>query len=160
MAKSPPTHTTRAWTEPVYLHQLVQHHELDRQFDCIRQRLGACLVNPFSTENLTNECNVEAYTEKVKIDEEFLRMACLNGVARAEESDRSMDVDHRDDRFLEGEDDKLNTLIDVVDCEPHARIGLVAAKCLDCGRHLENAEVDNDHCEHCAQYALVSDDKV
>lgn len=87
-------------------------------------------------------------------------MACLIGVARAEEIDCSMDVDYRDDEFLEGEDDKLNALIDIVNCEPQARIGLIATERLDRGRHLENAEVCNDHCKHCAQYALVSDDKM
>ena len=77
-------------------------------------------------------------------------MACLDGVARAEKIDCGMDVDYRDDRFLDGEDDKLNALVDIVNCKPHARIGLIAAKRLDRGRHLENAEIDNDHCKHCA----------
>ena len=87
-------------------------------------------------------------------------MACLNRVARAEEIDCSMNIDNRDDRFLKSEDDKLNALVDIVDCKPHAGIGLIATKCLDRGQHLKNAEVDNDHCEHCAQYAFVPDDKV
>lgn len=122
--------------------------------------MGACLVDPFSTEDFTDECDVQADTEQVKIYKEFLCMACLNRVAWAEEINRSMNVDHRDDGFLKSEDDKLNTLIDVVNLEPHARIGLIATKCLDCGRHLKNAEVDNDHRKHCAQYALVSDNNV
>ena len=160
MAESSPTQAKRAWTEPVYLHQLVQHHQFDRQVDCIRQRLGVCLVDPFTTEDLTDKCNGQADTDKVEIYEEFLRMACLNKVAKAEEIDCSVNIDHRDDRSLKSENDKLNALVEIVDCKPHAGIGLIATKCLDRDRHLENAEIDNDHCEHCAQYALVSDKKV
>ena len=87
-------------------------------------------------------------------------MACLIGVAGAEKIDGSMDVDDRYNRFLKSEDNELNAFIDIVNCEPSARIGLIATKCLDRGRYLENAEVDNDHCEHGTQYALVSDDQV
>ena len=87
-------------------------------------------------------------------------MACLIGIARAEEIDGGMNIDDRDDRFLKSEDNKLNAFIDIVNCEPPAWIGLIAPKCLDRCRYLENAEVDNDHCEHGTQYALISDDQV
>ena len=140
----------RAGTELVDLHQLVQNRELDGEFDGVGEGLRAGLVDPLAAEDLADEGDVEADAEHVEVDEELPRVPRLERIAGREHLDRGLDVNDRDDGFLQREDDELNPFVDVVHGQPHARVGLVAAEGLDGGGHLEDEEVGDDHDEHSA----------
>ena len=122
----------------VDFHEFVQDGEFDGEFDGVGEGLGAGFVDPFAAEHLDDEGDVEAYAEDVEVDEEFSGVACFHGVVGCEHSDCGADVDYGDNEFLEGEDAELDSLVDVVDFEPHAWVDLVAAEGLDCGWYLED----------------------
>ena len=87
-------------------------------------------------------------------------MSCLHGISRRQHLHGGANVDGRNYQFLEGEDDELNALVDVVDLEPHSRIGLITTERLDRSGHLKDAEVGNDHDEHRPKYTMVSNNEM
>ena len=144
----------------VDVHEAVEHDELERELDSVRKGLGGGFVDPVAAVDLDDEDDVEDDAKGVDVDEVFLRVARVGRVAGLEHLVRAADVDDGDDKFLQGEDDELDTFVDVINGEPDARILLVAAKGQDGRRHLEDEEVGDDDDQNQAQESLVSDDQM
>lgn len=138
---------TCPWSEAVHFHQFIQNDEFDCELDGVGQGLGSRFVDPFAAVDLADEGDVEDDAEHVEVDEEFLRAARFGRVVGQEHLECRTDVEEGYGELLEGEDDKLDTFVDVIDLEPHAWVCLVTSECQDGGRDLEDAEVEDDHDE-------------
>ena len=154
------TRSARTWAEAINVHELVEDNKLDAELDGVCERLRAGFVDPVSDVDLNDKYHVRDDTQDVEINEQFPRIFRLGRIARLEHSEGGADIDDRDDQLLQGEDDQLNPLIDVVDLQPHARVLLVAPKRQHGGGDLEEQKINDDHGEDEAQHAFVADDQV
>ena len=104
-----------AGPEAVDVHELVEDDKFDGELDGVGEGLGAGLVDPFAAVDLAHEGDVEDDAEHVEVDEEFFGVAGFGGVGGEHHFEGGADVDDGDGEFLQGEDDELDPLVDVVD---------------------------------------------